>query len=88
MFDPAEGKFGRLSEGICEPPDVLCVPEALITPDTVILPLGIPLGSPEVIPDSAAAPRLGSCALGSTVHALAPLPEVGQAGAVVLTVAA
>lgn len=46
-------------------------------PETVILPDGMVLGSPGVIPDAAACPMVGRAALGSTVQ---PPDEAGQDG--------
>lgn len=49
----------------------------------VMLPFGTPLGIPEETPS---APMVGKGALGSTVHP--PAVELGQAGGVVVNVAA
>jgi len=53
-----------------------------------MLPLGIVLGNPVVIPEVATSPMDGRGALGFTVQALVPAVDAGQAGAVVVTVAA
>lgn len=84
---PAEGKFNASLEGVCELPGPFVAAGPLI-PETVMLPLGIVLGNPGVIPETAAAPIVGRGALGSTVQALVPAVDAGHAGAVVWTVAA
>jgi len=79
---PAEGKFDASLEGVSELPGRFVAAGPLVL-ETVMLPLGIVLGSPGVIPEIAAAPRVGRGALGSIVQALVPAVDAGQAGTVV-----
>ncbi len=84
---PAEGKFDASPVGIGELPGPSVAAGPLV-PETVILPLEIVFGNPDVIPEISAAAMVGKGALGSIVQALVPAVDAGQAGAVVLTVAA
>ena len=89
-FAPVEGKFGRFPDGIGELPVISAVLRSLAEAkdgSTVILPR-IELGKPELVPETADAPSDGNAAFALTVHARSPVPAVGHAGAVVLTVAA
>lgn len=84
---PVRGKFEALPDGF-EPPGPFSVPGPLLgRTETVMLPLGMEIDEPEFSPETTA-PIVGNGALGSTVHALVPAVEAGQAGGDVVTVLA